>query len=122
MAARRTPSRSLKSLAGAGVFALGLLLLFVNLDGAVAEISYTVGAPTRAPQILPALSLVGLHALQAYTFDHTGFFPTLVQMLVSFWPMILILFGAVLLRDVFHAPFGPIKPVDVHLQQVNSDE
>jgi hypothetical protein len=105
MAAPRMSSRSLKSIAGAGVFALGLLLLFVNLDGAIAEISCTVGAPTQAPQILPALGLVGLHALQAYTFDHAGFLPTLVQMLVSFWPVILILFGAVLLRDVFRSPF-----------------
>jgi hypothetical protein len=101
MAARQTSSRTLKSIAGAGIFALGLLLLFVNLDGVAAQISYAVGAPAQAPQILPAIGLMGLHALQAYTFDHAGFLPTLVQMLVSFWPVILIAIGAALLRGSF---------------------
>jgi hypothetical protein len=101
MAARQTSSRTLKSLAGAGIFALGLLLLFLNLDGVIAQISYAVGAPVQAPQILPALGLVGLHAVQAYTLDQAGFLPSLEQMLVSFWPMILIAIGAALLRGSF---------------------
>jgi len=42
MAARRTSSRTLKSIAGAGVFALGLRLLFVNLDGVAAQVSSMV--------------------------------------------------------------------------------
>jgi hypothetical protein len=99
MAGQRTSSRSLKSLAGAGIFALGLLLLFVNLDGVIAKISYTVGAPTEAPQILPVLGLLSLHAVQAYSFDHAGFFPTLLRILVSFWPLLPIFIGAVLLRS-----------------------
>jgi hypothetical protein len=99
VAARRTFSLSLKSIAGAGIFALGLLLLFVNLDGVAAQISYAVGAPTEAPEILPVLGLVGLHALQAYTFDHAGFLPTLLRILVSFWPLLPIFIGAVLLRS-----------------------
>lgn len=99
MAARQTSSRTLKSITGAGTFALGLLLLFVNLDAVLAQISHAVGAPTEAPQILPVLGLVGLHALQAYTFDHAGFFPTLLRILVSFWPLLPIFIGAVLLRS-----------------------
>jgi len=98
MAARRTSSRTLKSIAGAGIFALGLFLLLINLDGVIAQISYAVGAPTEAPQILPVLGLVSLHAMQAYTFDHAGFFPTLLRILVSFWPLLPIFIGAVLLR------------------------
>jgi hypothetical protein len=99
MAARRTSSRTLKSIAGAGIFALGLFLLLINLDGVIAQISYAVGAPTEAPQILPVLGLVSLHAMQAYTFDHAGFFPTLLRILVSFWPLLPIFIGAVLLRS-----------------------
>jgi hypothetical protein len=99
MAARRTSSRTLKSIAGAGIFALGLFLLLINLDGVIAQISYAVGAPTKAPQILPVLGLVSLHAMQAYTFDHAGFFPTLLRILVSFWPLLPIFIGAVLLRS-----------------------
>jgi hypothetical protein len=101
MTTRRTSSRSLKAIAGAGVFALGLLLLFVNLDGVAAQISYAVGSPVEAPGILPAVALAGLHALQAYTFDHAGFLSSLLQMLVSFWPLVLIFVGAALLQRAF---------------------
>jgi hypothetical protein len=107
MAARRTSSRTLKSIVGAGIFALGLLLLFVNLDGVASQISYAVGAPTEAPEILPVLGLVGLHALQAYTFDHAGFFPTLLRILVSFWPLLPIFIGALLLRSSILEGFAP---------------
>ena len=107
MTPRQTSSRTLKSIAGAGIFALGLLLLFVNLDGVAAQISYAVGAPAEAPQILPVLGLLGLHALQAYTFDHAGFFPTLLRILVSFWPLLPIFIGAVLLRSSVLEGFAP---------------
>jgi hypothetical protein len=107
MAARRTSSQSLKSIAGAGIFALGLLLLFLNLDGVISKISYTVGAPTQAPEILPLVGLLGLHAMQAYTFDHAGFFSTLLRILVSFWPLLPIFIGAVLLRSSVLEGFAP---------------
>jgi hypothetical protein len=107
MAARRTSSRSLKSIAGAGMFALGLFLLFTNLDGVVSQISCAVGAPTEAPEILPALGLVSLHALQAYTFDHAVFLSSLLQILVSFWPLLPIFIGAVLLRSSVLEGFAP---------------
>jgi hypothetical protein len=107
MAAWRTSSRTLKSIAGAGIFALGLLLLFLNLDGVIAQISHAVGAPTEAPEILPLVALLGLHAMQAYTFDHAGFFPTLLRILVSFWPLLPIFIGAVLLRSSVLEGFAP---------------
>lgn len=106
MAARRTTSRNMKSIWGAGVLALGLLLLFVNLDGVAAQISDAVGATAEAHGLLPGLGLAGLHALQAYTFDRAGFLSSLMQILVSFWPLMLIFVGAVLLRDVFQGPFA----------------
>jgi hypothetical protein len=45
------------------------------------------------------LGLLSLHAMQAYTFDYAGFFPTLLRILVSFWPLLPIFIGAVLLRS-----------------------
>jgi hypothetical protein len=106
MTARRTSSQSLQSIAGAGVFALGLLLLFVNLDGVAAQVSSMVCTPAQATGMLAAIGLAGLHALQAYAFDHAGFLSSLLQILVSFWPLILVLVGAVLLRAVFRGPFA----------------
>lgn len=104
MAARRTTSRNMKSISGASVIALGILLLFVNLDGVAAQVGSMICTRAEATGMFSALGLAGLHALQAYTFDHAEFSSSLLQILVSFWPLILILVGAVLLRDVFQGP------------------
>jgi hypothetical protein len=113
MAARRTSSQSLKSIAGASVLALGLLVLFANLDGVAASVSHFAGMSAREGLgILPALGLAGLHAVQAYAFDPDGFISGLLQILVSFWPVVLIFVGAALLRRAFVAPAAPLAGGD----------
>jgi len=109
MATRNTASRSLKSTAGAFLLALGLVILSANLDAIAACISSFAGiSAPEAPEIFPALGLAALHAAQTYTFDHARFLSSLLQILVSFWPVILILTGVLLLRDIFRASFlGP---------------
>jgi hypothetical protein len=99
MAASRTTTRSMKSVFGAAALAIGSFLLFVNLDGIAAQINDAVGAPAESVGIFPALGLAGLHALQAFAFDHAGFLSSLLQILVSFWPLILVLLGTALLRS-----------------------
>jgi hypothetical protein len=99
MATRQASSQSLKSIAGASLFALGLVLLFANLDGVAASLSSFAGISEReGVALLPALGLAGLHALQAYAFDQAGFISGFLQILVSFWPLVLIFVGAVVLR------------------------
>jgi len=110
MTARRTSSQGLKSISGAGVFALGLLLLFVNLDGVAAYVTNFAGASApQAQGILPALGLAGLHAFEAYVFDHDAFLSGLRQILVPFWPLIVIAIGAALLRNAFGNRFATPK-------------
>jgi hypothetical protein len=110
MAAQQTSPRSLKSITGAILLALGFLILFANLDGVTGQISSAVGtSPEPAQGMLPALALATLHVLQDYAFDHAGFLSGLLQILVSFWPLILIVIGAVLLRDVFWGRFAAYK-------------
>lgn len=109
MEARQTTSRTMKSVSGAGVLALGLFLLFANLDGVASQVSHAAGAPVETLGILPALGLAGLHTVQAYTFDHAGFLSALMQILVSFWPSILIAIGAALLRNAL----GPLAKSEV---------
>jgi hypothetical protein len=99
MAASRTTTRSMKSVFGAAALAIGSFLLFVNLDGIAAQINDAVGAPAESVGIFPALGLAGLHALQAFAFDHAGLLSSLLQILVSFWPLILVLLGTALLRS-----------------------
>jgi len=110
MAAQQTSPRSLKSITGAILLALGFLILFANLDGVTGQITSAVGtSPEPAQGMLPALALATLHVLQDYAFDHAGFLSGLLQILVSFWPLILIVIGAVLLRDVFWGRFAAYK-------------
>jgi ascorbate-specific PTS system EIIC-type component UlaA len=106
MATRNTASRSLKSTAGAFLLGVGLLILSANLDEIGACMSAFAGISAhQAPEVFPALSLAALHAAQTYAFDHARFLSSLLRILVSFWPMILILAGVLLLRDVFRASF-----------------
>jgi hypothetical protein len=101
--AGQTSFRSLKSIAGAGAFVLGFFLLFVNLDGFGALLNHAVGAPAETVGILPALGLASLHAVHSYTFDESGFLSSLLKILVSFWPLLLIVVGAALLTSAFGA-------------------
>jgi hypothetical protein len=106
MASRNTTSRSLKSTAGAFLLALGLLILSANLDAIAACITGFAGiSAPREPGIFTALGLAALHVTQTYAFDQGRFLPSLLRILVSFWPVILILAGVFLLRDVFPVSF-----------------
>jgi hypothetical protein len=99
MATRQATFQSLKSIAGASLLALGLVLLFANLNGVAASLSDFAGLSAREGlALLPALGLAGLHALQAYAFDPAGFTSGFLQILVSFWPLVLIFVGAFVLR------------------------
>ncbi len=110
MVAQQTSPRSLKSITGAILLALGFLILFANLDVVTGQIASAAGTSVEPAQgILPALVLATLHILQDYAFDHAGFLSGLLQILVSFWPLILIIIGAVLLRDAFWGRFAAYK-------------
>ena len=122
MTARRTSSQSLKSISGAGVFALGLLLLFVNLDGVAAYTANFVSVSAYEAQgVLPALGLAGLHAFEAYAFDHDAFLSGLRQILVSFWPLTVMAIGAALLRNAWENRFANSQAI-AGLQRQESDK
>jgi hypothetical protein len=101
MVAGQTSFRSLKSISGACAFVLGFFLLFVNLDGFAPLLNHAAGAPAETVGILPAVGLAVLHAVHAYTFDESGFLSSLLRILVSFWPLLLIVVGATMLLHTF---------------------
>jgi hypothetical protein len=110
MASRRESSKNLKSIAGAALVALGLVILFANVDGVVSSMGSFAGiSANEALGPLPTLSLAGLHAVQTYTFDRGVFFSALQQILVSFWPLLLVIIGAVLLRYAFGGRFETME-------------
>lgn len=107
MTTRRTSSRGLKSTLGAAICSLGLLLLFVNLDGAADQVGVMLGTRAGGPGLLATIGLAGLHAVQAYTFNHDAFLSVVYQILVSCWPLLLVIAGGMLLRSSFQGRFAP---------------
>ena len=108
MARRRTSSKGFSAIAGATLLSLGLLLLIANLDEVAAPFSNSYASGTRS--LSPALE-VGLAALRAtdnYFFDPARFQSGLQRILVSFWPLILVIAGALLLQVAFKGHFGAL--------------
>ena len=104
MAKQSTSSRGLKAIAGATLLALGLLLLFANFDGAAARMNSSFTSPAGSSAVsgtLIELGLAGLRAAQSYVFDHPSFLSGLQQILVSCWPLILVILGIALLGQLF---------------------
>jgi hypothetical protein len=111
MANRQTSSKGLRSVLGAAFFALGFVILFGNMDALEASASRIFGGPASSEmEAIPALILATSHAVQAYAFDHQGFLSVLQQILVSFWPLILVTSGVVLLRGALLGQLTRIEP------------
>jgi hypothetical protein len=95
------PSQYLKCIAGAALVGLGLFVLFGNLGGTAAQLGCPLGTTAADLGVLPSIVLAASQALQTYAFDRQRFLQSLLQTLVSFWPLLLVIPGAVLLQDAF---------------------
>ncbi len=95
--------RSTKSIAGAALVGFGMFILYENLAGAVAWLSHVRGANNfEALGVLPAFILAVSQVLPAHAANHQHFLQASLQhMLVSSWPLLLVMAGTVLSRDNF---------------------
>ncbi len=99
-------NRSIKAIAGATLLSLGLLLVLANLDEVAARLSNSLPPPPGSLGTALELGLAALRATQVYLFDPSRFQSGLQQILVSFWPLILVILGGVLLQVVFKGRFA----------------
>jgi len=97
--ARQTSSKSFHAVAGALLLSLGLVLLFANLDEAAAHVGNSFASTGTSLATVVELALAGMRAVQAYLFDHPTFQAGLHAILVSLWPLLLVILGATLLRN-----------------------
>ena len=88
MAREHTTSKSLISIVGAAVAALGLVILFGKLDGPASRLMTNLLGAAARTALESLLSLVSWQALQAYTFDHHWFSPCPLQMVATFWSLL----------------------------------
>jgi len=103
-----------KSIAGAALVALGTLIFCENLNRAATQLSHLLGAiPRQALGILPAVILAAPRIVQAYATDHRLFLVGLLRhMLLSCWPLLLVIAGTVLSPDVFRDDVNPFPRKD----------
>jgi len=93
---RRTFFRLSKSIAGAALIGLGLLILLGNLVDAAARLSRLAGTSADASQTfgeMIAVVFAASHVVQSYLFDRGEFLRGLCRILISFWPLLLVIAG-----------------------------
>jgi len=99
MALQRTTFQSTRSIAGVALAGIGMFILYLHLTAGVTRLSQMLGeggskALALLLSVIPSLSQV----LQAYAADHHRFAQL---MLVSCWPLLLVVVGTALARDTF---------------------
>ncbi len=120
MASQHRPSEGLKSIVGGALVGLGLHILFGNLDRVAEQLQHMLGTPAwETLGVLPSAVLAASQAVQAYGLDHQGFLQTLLWMLISFWPLLLVIAGTALLRNFFAEKAKALPAPDKFLQNKN---
>jgi len=116
MTRQHKTSESITAIAGGALVGLGLHILSGNLDTAAVQLRHLLGNTAGdALGVLPSVVLASSQAAQAYTLNHQCF----LRMLVSFWPLLLVVVGTVLLWDVF-ADKGKALPTPNQYFQKNA--
>jgi hypothetical protein len=96
------PSEILKSIAGGTLVGMGLHILLRSVDRAATQMSHSLGANAgEGLGLVPSAVLAASQAARVYAVDHLGLLQGVLRMLVSFWPLLLVIVGSLLLRDVF---------------------
>jgi hypothetical protein len=100
MTRHHSTSESLKSIAGGILVGLGLHTLCGNLNGDAAQLRHLLGIPAgEALGVLSSGVLAASQAARAYGLDHQELSKTLLPMLISFWPLLLVIVGTILLQN-----------------------
>jgi hypothetical protein len=109
MAKTQASSKNLNAVAGAILFSFGLTLLTANLDAVAGQASTWFNSTSGGLGTTIEVGLAGLRAVQAYFFDPSAFQAGFLSILVSLWPLILVIIGAILLHDAIGVRFANAK-------------
>jgi ascorbate-specific PTS system EIIC-type component UlaA len=124
MASQHRLSESLKSIVGGALVGLGLHILFGNLDRVAEQLTHQLRTTAwETLGVLPSAVLAASQAVRAYGLDHQGFLQSLLWMgfwiLISFWPLVLVIAGTVLLRNFFTEKAKALPAPEKYLQNKN---
>lgn len=98
MAGQRTSFHRIKSIAGVAFDGMGMFLLYAHLTAGVARFSHILDTGSSKVVAILLVTPELPQVLQAYAADHHRF---LQHMLVSCWPLLLVVVGTALARDSF---------------------
>jgi hypothetical protein len=97
---RRRCFENAKSIAGASLLAVGAFILYEHVDRAAVGLGNVTGISGGALGVLPAMIFAASRVVRAYAVDQQRFLHDVVeQALISSWPLVLVVVGAVLSRD-----------------------
>ncbi len=95
MGRRQAILQNVKSIAAVALVGLGLAILLGELGGPAAQVDSILSCVARETMgLLPYIVPAAWRALQSYVFDHQGFSPCHLQMLVSCWSLLQVVAGA----------------------------
>jgi hypothetical protein len=101
--------KNLHTVAGAVLFSFGLTLLAANLDAVALQASTWLSSTPGSLGAAIEIGLAGLRAVEAYFFDPSAFQAGFLAILVSLWPLILVIIGAILLHNASGIRFANSK-------------
>jgi hypothetical protein len=100
MSAGQTGVRRFFPLFGLLFLAIGLIVFFAEIHPVASSLTDRLASSAdELGGLLPAVFLTANHAAQAWAFDRANVLSALRDMLLSCWPVILVLFGAALLSN-----------------------
>jgi hypothetical protein len=101
MAKQHKSYGNLISIMGGILVALGLHILLGHMSLEAAQLRHLLGIPAgETLGLLPSV-LAASQAAQAYGLDRPGFLEGLFELLISLWPLFIVIAGTALLRDFF---------------------
>lgn len=101
MARQKRIFQNVRTLAGVALIGLGASFLCTNMTEAASQLSHLFGITADGADtvgVLSAGALVVSNASQAYLFDHPEFLRGVALILLSFWPLLPVIVGALFLR------------------------
>jgi hypothetical protein len=96
---RQTSFGLSKTIVGMALIGIGLVILFGNVTNAAARLSGFIGVSADSTQTFGELTSVGLaasYAFQCLLFDRMGLARGVCKLLISLWPLLLVVAGAFL--------------------------
>jgi hypothetical protein len=95
MAGQQTRFQDFRTAGRAALIGCGLLIFFWRLDGALTQLSKSLGTTAGALLgILPSVLLTVWQPLQAHSIEHGRVLTCFLHTLVLFWPLLLVTVGA----------------------------